>query len=100
VRASCADEGIRIAVQDTGRGVQPENRERVFEQYFREAGDGDSGRGGLGLGLFVSRELVERQGGRIWLESDPSTRGSCFTFTLPTTTNTHVHAHAHAGATQ
>jgi signal transduction histidine kinase len=100
VRASCADEGIRIAVQDTGRGVQPENRERVFEQYFREAGDGDSGRGGLGLGLFVSRELVERQGGRIWLESDPSTRGSCFTFTLPTTTNAHVHAHAHAGATQ
>ena len=62
---------LRVAVQDTGRGVQPENRERVFEQYFREAGDGDSGRGGLGLGLFVCRELVDRQGGRIWLESRP-----------------------------
>ena len=83
VRASRAEDGIRVTVQDTGRGVQPENRERVFEQYFREAGDGDSGRGGLGLGLFVSRELVERQAGRIWLESDPSTQGSCFMFTLP-----------------
>jgi signal transduction histidine kinase len=84
VGATRGDDGIRISVQDTGRGVQPENRERVFEQYFREAGDGDSGRGGLGLGLFVSRELVERQGGRLWLELDPSARGACFAFTLPT----------------
>ena len=86
VSATRGDDGIRIAVQDTGRGIQPENHERIFEQYFREAGDGDSGRGGLGLGLFVSRELVERQGGRIWLRDDPSTRGSRFEFTLPTVT--------------
>jgi signal transduction histidine kinase len=84
VTANLDDDGIHIAVRDTGRGVQPENRERVFEQYFRESGDGDSGRGGLGLGLFVCRDLVERQGGRIWLESEPSERGSCFEFTLPT----------------
>jgi signal transduction histidine kinase len=84
VRVARDDDGIRITVQDTGRGVQPENRDRVFEQYFREAGDGDSGRGGLGVGLFVSRELVERQGGRIWLEHDPTARGACFGFTLPT----------------
>jgi len=77
-------DGIHVEVRDTGRGVQPENHERVFEQYFREAGDGDSGRGGLGLGLFVCRELVERQGGRIWLETDTTARGSCFEFTLPT----------------
>jgi len=86
VRATGEPDGIRIVVQDTGPGVQPENRDRIFEQYFREAGDGDSGRGGLGLGLFVSRELVERQGGRIWLDTDPSTRGSSFEFTLPTMT--------------
>jgi signal transduction histidine kinase len=84
VRATRSDDGIHVAVRDTGRGVQPENRERVFEQYFREAGDGDSGRGGLGLGLFVCRELVERQGGRIWLVSEPAASGSCFEFTLPT----------------
>jgi signal transduction histidine kinase len=84
VRATLNEEGIRVAVQDTGRGVQLENRERVFEQYFREAGDGDSGRGGLGLGLFVCRELIERQGGRIWLDTDPTVRGACFQFTLPT----------------
>ena len=83
--SACHDErGVRVAVQDTGRGVQPENRERIFEQYFREAGDGDSGRGGLGIGLFVCRELVERQGGRIWLEVDPAARGARFEFTLPT----------------
>jgi len=83
LQLSCAEESIRVAVRDTGRGVQLENRERVFEQYFREAGDGDSGRGGLGLGLFVCRELIERQGGRIWLETDASARGSCLEFTLP-----------------
>jgi signal transduction histidine kinase len=84
VRATLDEEGIRVSVRDTGRGVQLENRDRVFEQYFREAGDGDSGRGGLGLGLFVCRELVERQGGRIWLDTDASARGTCFEFTLPT----------------
>jgi signal transduction histidine kinase len=84
VGAALDDEGIRVTVRDTGRGVQHENRERVFEQYFREAGDGDSGRGGLGLGLFVCRELIERQGGRIWVDIDASARGSCFQFTLPT----------------
>jgi signal transduction histidine kinase len=84
VRVAHVDDRIRVSVQDTGRGIQPENRERVFEQYFREAGDGDSGRGGLGLGLFVCRELVERQGGEIWVEGDPGTRGSCLTFTIPT----------------
>jgi signal transduction histidine kinase len=83
VRLMLVEEDVRVAVRDTGRGVQLENRERVFEQYFREAGDGDSGRGGLGLGLFVCRELIERQGGRIWLEVDESARGSCFEFTLP-----------------
>ena len=83
VSATIDEDSIRVSVRDTGRGVQLENRERVFEQYFREAGDSDSGRGGLGLGLFVSRELVERQGGRIWLEYDAASRGSCFEFTLP-----------------
>ena len=83
VSATVDEDFIRVSVRDTGRGVQLENRERVFEQYFREAGDSDSGRGGLGLGLFVSRELVERQGGRIWLEYDVASRGSCFEFTLP-----------------
>lgn len=92
VRATLDDEGIVVAVRDTGRGVQPENCERIFEQHFREAGDGASGRGGLGLGLFVCRQLVELQGGRIWLETDPTARGSSFEFTLPTTEPTTVGA--------
>jgi signal transduction histidine kinase len=90
--AASDEDGVHVSVRDTGRGVQLENRERVFEQYFREQGDGDSGRGGLGLGLFVCRELVERQGGRIWLDIDVTTRGSCFEFTLPTTMPAHVGA--------
>jgi signal transduction histidine kinase len=92
VRAIPDEESVRVAVRDTGRGVQLENRQRVFEQYFREAGDGDSGRGGLGLGLFVCRELIERQGGRIWLDTDSSARGSCFEFTLPTIEPAHSEA--------
>ena len=83
VRVASTDNDVWVTVQDSGCGVRPENRGRVFEQFFQEEGDVDSGRAGLGLGLFVCRELVEGQGGRIWMENTPLVRGSSFTFTLP-----------------
>ena len=72
-----------ISVADTGIGIPPEDRERVFEE-FRQAG---SSRGhsqeGTGLGLALAKRFVELHGGRIWLESVIGI-GSTFTFTLPT----------------
>lgn len=71
---------VRFTVRDEGPGVRLEERDRIFERFYRS----DSGRGvaGTGLGLAISRELVERMGGRIWLESGAG-RGSAFRVALP-----------------
>lgn len=66
---------IRITVSDDGRGIEPENLERIFEPFV-------SGSGGTGLGLMVSRMLVEAVGGRIDVESRPGA-GATFTIDLP-----------------
>lgn len=72
----------RISVRDTGCGIPAAHRERIFEHLYQvERGD-EAGRSGLGLGLAICREVVTRQGGRIWVESAPSS-GSVFQFTLP-----------------
>jgi signal transduction histidine kinase len=72
---------VRVAVSDTGPGVAPEDRERIFDE-FQQAEAGLDQREGTGLGLAVSRRLVELHGGRIWVESEPG-KGSTFVFTLP-----------------
>jgi len=73
---------IVFAVADTGIGIAPEDRDRVWEQ-FGQAGDTltDKPRG-TGLGLPISRQIVEHHGGRMWLESTHGV-GSVFRFTLP-----------------
>jgi signal transduction histidine kinase len=71
-----------ISVIDTGIGIQPEARHRIFEE-FRQASDEISRRyGGTGLGLSIARRLAELQGGRMGVESQPG-KGSRFWFTLP-----------------
>jgi signal transduction histidine kinase len=84
VRAAAADDGalVVVSVADTGTGIAPEDRERVFEQ-FAQAGDtlSETPRG-TGLGLAICRQIVEHHGGRIWLESEVGT-GSTFSFSLP-----------------
>jgi signal transduction histidine kinase len=74
--------GVRVAVTDTGVGIAPQDQAKVFEP-FAQASDGltDKPRG-TGLGLPICREIVERHGGRLWLESAPG-QGSTFAFTLP-----------------
>lgn len=81
VHASRDDDAVRIAVADTGVGIDPTDRERVFEEY-EQAGPPASRRGGTGLGLALARRLVELHGGRITLESAPGV-GSTFTVELP-----------------
>jgi signal transduction histidine kinase len=76
---------LRVTISDSGPGIRPENRERVFEQFFQEEGSDGNGRCGLGLGLFLCRQIAERQGGRIWVETSPG-GGATFAFTVPLTT--------------
>jgi signal transduction histidine kinase len=71
-----------VEVADTGRGISPEARGRVFERLYRELRPGESREKGLGLGLYICQQLVSAHGGRIWVESDLG-HGSRFFFTLP-----------------
>ncbi len=73
---------VVVAVRDNGIGIAPENIERVFDE-FTQLDDSRSRRvDGTGLGLSLSRHLVERMGGRLWVESQPG-QGSSFYFSLP-----------------
>jgi signal transduction histidine kinase len=73
-------ERARFCVEDTGRGLTPEQARRVFERFYQT--DDSESRNGLGLGLHIVRGLVRLQEGRIWLDSEPG-RGTRFHFILP-----------------
>jgi signal transduction histidine kinase len=77
-----AGDCVRVTVRDSGRGIPTDDLDRVFEQFFQvEQGD-EVSRNGLGLGLFVCRDLIHRQGGRMWAESVPE-HGTAICFTVP-----------------
>ena len=80
VSARVDDGQVEIAVADTGPGIAPEERETIFEE-FKQATNGKRAEG-TGLGLPLSRKLVELHGGRLWVESAAG-NGSTFRFTLP-----------------
>ncbi|HZU06340.1 MAG TPA: ATP-binding protein [Chloroflexota bacterium] len=81
VAALPADGMLEISVADRGPGVPPAYREAIFEKFVRV--EGHPGRGeGTGLGLFVSRQIIEHHGGRIWVVDHPG-GGADFRFTLP-----------------
>ena len=73
---------VYISVTDTGRGISPESKALIFERLYQDAESVDNNRSGLGLGLFICREIVRLHEGRIWVSSEPG-QGSTFTFTLP-----------------
>ena len=79
VRAHSADGFARFEIQDTGEGIAPEHLDRIFEKFYRVPG---ARSGAVGLGLYISREIVVAHGGAMGVESDPG-RGSTFWFTLP-----------------
>ncbi|HET7677191.1 MAG TPA: response regulator [Candidatus Limnocylindrales bacterium] len=83
VRVECeaGGEELRVSVIDTGVGIAPEDQARVFEE-FSQVGDAERRQGGTGLGLALTRRLIEAHGGRIELESRPGA-GSRFTVVLP-----------------
>jgi signal transduction histidine kinase len=81
VELSRAAGHVRVDVRDNGPGVAPEDQESIFEK-FRQVGDTLTGKPqGTGLGLHISRQIVEHFGGRLWVQSRPG-EGACFSFTL------------------
>ena len=81
VTAERIDGEVRVSVSDDGPGVAPEDREWIFEE-FQQAAAGKQQGEGTGLGLALSKRLIELHGGRIWVESELG-QGSTFVFTLP-----------------
>jgi len=81
VATASRDHEVLISVTDTGPGIRVEDHERIFEE-FHQTDVGVQQREGTGLGLALSKRLVELHGGRIWVESEPG-KGSTFVFTLP-----------------
>ncbi len=73
---------VRLSVEDTGCGIAPTEQERIFDRLYQVNDCSNRSRKGLGLGLYICRELVLRQGGRLWVEGGPG-EGSRFHFTVP-----------------
>jgi NtrC-family two-component system sensor histidine kinase KinB len=79
VRAVSTGEAVRFEVRDTGEGIAREHLDHVFEKFYRVPG---ARSGGVGLGLYIAREIVAAHGGAMGVESEPG-KGSTFWFTLP-----------------
>jgi len=73
---------VYLSVSDTGRGIPQESLPQVFERLYQDPDSVDDSRAGLGLGLFIAKEIVTLHGGRMWVASQSGT-GSTFSFTLP-----------------
>jgi PAS domain S-box-containing protein len=84
IRISCSanENEVTVSVSDEGIGIQPLDADKIFDRYYRVESSNTRHIAGFGIGLYLSAEIVERHGGRIWLESEPG-KGSTFYFTLP-----------------
>jgi signal transduction histidine kinase len=79
LEAALDGDRVRFEVRDSGEGIPGEYLERIFDRFFRVPG---RGAGGVGLGLYLVREIVQAHGGQVGVESEPG-KGSTFWFTLP-----------------
>lgn len=84
IAATKSSDGVEIAVRDHGKGIDQAQLEVVFDRFTRLSGNNQASPAGAGLGLYISKSMVEAQGGRIWVTSSPG-QGSVFSFTLPCT---------------
>ncbi|WP_293785280.1 PAS domain-containing sensor histidine kinase [uncultured Pedobacter sp.] len=75
------DKVVHTSVKDFGPGISEENQSYIFGQFYQSKEHRDSS-SGLGLGLFISKDIIERHGGQIWVESKPG-KGATFNFSLP-----------------
>ncbi|MCU0527233.1 MAG: ATP-binding protein [Elainella sp. Prado103] len=74
---------LEVTITDTGRGIEPNRLETVFDRFYQEEGALRRTAGGTGLGLAICRQIVKGLGGQIWAESAGRDQGSQFHFTLP-----------------
>lgn len=74
---------LEVTIADTGRGIEPNRLETVFDRFYQEEGALRRSTGGTGLGLAICRQIITGLGGRIWAESDGKDQGSKFHLTLP-----------------
>lgn len=74
---------VKFTVADTGRGIEPDRLQAIFERFYQAEGSLRRSVGGTGLGLAICRLIIEAMGGRIWAESGGINQGSAFHFTLP-----------------
>jgi two-component system phosphate regulon sensor histidine kinase PhoR len=84
VSASASKEEIKIAVTDTGCGIEQKHHSRIFERFYRVDKARSRSHGGTGLGLAIVKHITQAHGGRVSVESYPGT-GSTFTINLPLT---------------
>ena len=82
VRLACTPEEVIVSVQDFGIGIPSDSQERVFEQFYRGTSLVERRFPGLGIGLYITHQIIAHHGGRIWVESVPG-QGSTFSFALP-----------------
>ncbi|MDO8568001.1 MAG: ATP-binding protein, partial [Dehalococcoidales bacterium] len=82
VRLASDASGVAVAVIDTGVGIPEKDLTHVFERFYRVDRSRTRSTGGSGLGLTIVRQLVEAQGGRVWVESAQG-KGSAFSFRVP-----------------
>jgi signal transduction histidine kinase len=66
-----------VSVKDTGKGIDPEIMPRLFTKFATKSVTG------TGLGLYISRSIIEAHGGRMWAQNNPDGRGATFYFSLP-----------------
>lgn len=82
ITAKASNGDVEISVTDTGIGIGEKDQQRIFSEFLQVEGSYARKYEGTGLGLALTRKLVELHGGRIWVESSPG-KGSCFTFSIP-----------------
>lgn len=82
IEAECDDQMATISIRDTGPGIPPQNRDRVFERFYQVNSARTNQSGGSGLGLAIAKHIVEAQGGKIWAEAAVP-HGARIRFTIP-----------------
>ncbi|MBN1312869.1 MAG: hypothetical protein JXB30_15755 [Anaerolineae bacterium] len=83
VGATSSEGGVMVTVSDQGVGIPPQDMPHVFEKFFRVDGESNKTTAGSGLGLYISRSIIELHGGQIGVSSEPG-KGCTFYFVLPT----------------
>ena len=84
IEVKCENKGdkVQVSVKDEGMGLKPQDKDKVFDRYFRVESNHTQHISGFGIGLYLSAEIIHRHDGEIWVESETG-KGSTFYFSLP-----------------